>query len=211
MQPLFNGLFFGLALTILLGPIFFTLVQAGMERGFRAGLAMVIGIFVSDLLFFTSVYLGLKEVIALTQAKGFSISVGIAGGIILFLIGVLTILRKPPKTKKLFLSKKKQRISYLGFLLKGFLINTLNPFTFFFWISVMTAVVLKNNYTTQQAILFFSGIMLVITCSDSLKVYSAKYISQKLKPIHILRMRQISGTALIIFGIILMIRVLCAT
>jgi len=99
-------------------------------------------------------------------------------------------------------------LSYFVLLSKGFLINTINPFTFFFWISVMTAVVLEKGYSSLGAKQFFFGIMMVIIITDVLKVYLAKYISKKMKPYHVLWMRRISGGALIAFGIILMGRVL---
>lgn len=208
MQPFLNGLFFGLTLTILLGPIFFALVQAGLERGFRAGFAMGMGIWVSDVIFIVAVYLGVSRIVEVTEIEGFKLWVGIAGGVVLLLIGLLTLLGKPPDMNKSVLTKKKLGASYLVLAIKGFLINTINPFTFFFWISVMTAVVLKKEYSTPEAIQFFVGIMLVIVSSDLVKVYLAKYISKKLKTHHVLWMRRISGSALIAFGIALMVRVL---
>ena len=211
MHPFINGLFFGLTLTILLGPIFFALVQTGLERGFRAGFVMCSGIWVSDFLFIMAVYLSVSRIVAITEIDGFELWVGIAGGVILLLIGALTLIGKPPRMDTVKLSKKQKTASYMVLWIKGFLINTINPFTFFFWISVMTAVVLKNEYSVNQASQFFIGVMLVIVLSDMLKVYLAKFISHRLRPIHVLWMRRISGTALMVFGIILMVRVLLLT
>lgn len=208
MHPLLNGFFFGLTLMILIGPIFFALIQVGLERGFRAGFAMGLGIWISDLIFILGVYLGVSRIVAVTEIEGFELWVGIAGGLILLLIGLLTLVGKPPDIGKGPIVKKKLNASYLILAVKGFLINTINPFSFFFWISVMTAIVLENAYTVQDATQFFSGIMLVIVISDLLKVFLAKYISKRLMPHHILWMRRISGGALIAFGIILMVRVL---
>jgi len=208
MNPLLNGLFFGLTLTILVGPIFFALVQAGLERGFRAGFAMGMGIWISDLIFIVAVYLGVSSIVGITEIDGFKLWVGIAGGVVLLLIGLLTLLSKPPDMSSSPITKKKLGASYLVLAVKGFLINTVNPFTFFFWISVMTAVVLKKGYSTGEATQFFVGIMLMIVSTDLIKVYLAKYISNRLKAQHVLWMRRISGGALITFGIALMLRVL---
>jgi len=208
MNPFLNGLFFGLTLAILLGPIFFALVQAGLERGFRAGFAMGLGIWVSDLIFITAVYMGVSRMVGITEVDGFKLWVGIAGGVVLLLIGLLTLLGKPPDMSSSPISKKKLGASYLVLAVKGFLINTVNPFTFFFWISVMTAVVLKKEYSFDEAISFFVGVMLVVMSTDMIKVYLAKQISNKLKAHHVLWMRRISGGVLIAFGIALMIRVL---
>jgi threonine/homoserine/homoserine lactone efflux protein len=207
MYPLLKGFIFGFTLTILVGPIFFSLVQTGLERGLRMGLAMCMGIFTSDLLFILAVYFGVSKVVAVTEIAGFEIWAGITGGVILLLIGILTLLKNTPEMKSVR-KNKNTSASYLLNFTKGFLINTINPFTFFFWISVMTAIVLKEEYSSQSALQFFVGIMSVIIVSDVLKVALAKYISKKLKIHHILWARRFSGFALIIFGIVLMARVI---
>jgi len=71
MHPLLNGLFFGLTLTILLGPIFFALIQTGVERGFRAGVVLGSGIWISDIIFIIAVYLGVSRIVAVTEIEGF--------------------------------------------------------------------------------------------------------------------------------------------
>jgi threonine/homoserine/homoserine lactone efflux protein len=207
MYPLLKGILFGFTLTILLGPIFFSLVQTGLERGLRMGLAMCLGIFTSDLIFILAVYFGVSKVVEVTEIEGFEIWAGITGGMILLSTGLYTLLRKRPDME-LIRRQKNLSASYLLNFTKGFLINTINPFTFFFWISVMTAIVLKEGYSPQSALQFFAGVMSVIIVSDVLKVVMAKYISKKLKPLHVLWLSRISGCALIIFGIVLMVRVL---
>jgi threonine/homoserine/homoserine lactone efflux protein len=207
MYPFLKGLFFGFTLTIMVGPIFFSLIQTGLERGLRMGMAMCMGIFTSDLLFIVAVYFGVSRVVEMTEIAGFEIWTGIIGGVILLLIGILTLLKNTGDMKTIR-NKKNTSASYLLNFTKGFLINTINPFTFFFWISVMTAIVLKEGYSPQSALQFFIGVMSVIIVSDILKVALAKYISKKLKSHHMLWLSRISGCALIIFGIMLMVRVL---
>ena len=46
-----------------------------------------------------------------------------------------------------------------------------------------------------------------VILTDSLKVLLAKKIRRRMTPYHVLRMRQFSGAALVIFGIALIIRV----
>lgn len=197
----------GLFLTILAGPIFFALVQTGIERGFRAGFVMGLGIWFSDVLIIGIVYKSVAYFIAAAEMGGFKLWMGIAGGVMLTLMGILTLLSPPPDMEAPK-SIKTSTASYLTLFIKGFLINTINPFTFFFWVSVMTSVVLKEEMGTNSALLFFGGIIGTIMITDSLKVASAKYIRKKLKPIHLLWARKISGTALILFGIVLFVRVL---
>ena len=96
----------------------------------------------------------------------------------------------------------------LALWIKGFLINTINPFTVFFWASVMTTVVLEREYDGRQASLFFGGILAMIVFTDSLKVFLAKKIRHKLTSRHLWWVRRISGIALIVFAGVLAVRVL---
>lgn len=211
----------GLMLTVLAGPILFALLQAGIEQGFKAGMMVALGVFLSDVLFVVAVYFGLSYILAIINLDGFELTLGIAGGIALILIGVGTLLSKSPAmpdddyfspTKindKVLLEKSEQhKASYLSLFAKGFFINTANPFTFFFWGVVATAKMAESNFSDDEFFLFFGGILFVIIASDTLKVYLAKFIRKKLKPEKILLVRRISGIAFVIFGVVLMLRVM---
>lgn len=204
MQLIFNGIQVGLALAILLGPIFFALIQTGVERGFRAGTMVGLGIWVSDLIFIASAYAGLNFITSWTKDDNFMLYLGIAGGIILVAVGIGTLLSKPPDWDSGSIIPSKA--SYFSLWLKGFLVNTVNPFTFFFWISMMGATVGDREYSRKEALVFFTAIITTIVITDLAKVLLAKYIRQWMTFKHIVWLRRISGSALIIFGIVLMIR-----
>jgi len=207
MEALLSGIFFGLVLTILVGPLFFTLLQTGAEQGMKGGLMVGVGIWLSDFLYIVAVYVGVSYIIAITEWKGFEEYLGVIGGIVLVAFGLAAYFSKAPVMQKSDPSIK-QSLPYFSLAAKGFLINTLNPFTVFFWISVMTTVVVKKGLTPGESFLFFAGILGTIMITDTLKVYLAKAISNRLKNKHILILRKISGAALVIFGVVLVIRVL---
>ena len=203
------------------GPILFALLQAGIEQGFRAGMMVAIGVFISDVIFVGTVYFGLSCILEIINLDGFELTLGLVGGVALIMIGLGTILSKPPTIPEddFFLEKnksdnlleeknEKHKSSLLSLFAKGFLVNTINPFTFFFWGVVATAKMAESNFSDDDFFLFFGGILLVIIASDTLKVYLAKTIRKKLKPEKIVLVRNISGVAFVIFGIILMIRVM---
>lgn len=130
MQLIFKGIQAGLVLALLLGPIFFALIQTGVERGIRAGVVLGLGVWVSDFIYIASVYAGLNYITQWTQSERFMLCLGIAGGIILISIGIGTLLSKPPDWgQKMIVSTQ---ASYLSLWVKGFLVNTINPFTVFF-------------------------------------------------------------------------------
>ncbi len=205
MESLYQGILFGLALAILAGPILVALLQAGVEQGFKAGMTVGFGVWVSDLLFILSVYFGVSYVLAATEWEGFELTLGMIGGVILIIFGLGTLLSAPPD-----LNAKGDAIgdSFSKLFMKGFLINTLNPFTVFFWLSVMSAVVVDSGLSVTSTVFFYTGLFSTIVCTDTLKVYLARSIRTKLKPVHLLWLRRISGAALVIFGVVLIIRVL---
>lgn len=203
METLYLGIKYGLLLTILVGPLVFAFVQAGVERGFRAGAMIGMGVWMSDLLFILGVYFGFTQIKAITEWPNFEITVGIAGGIILIITGIITLISKTPDINQ----TKKITGTYLALWLKGFLINTLNPFTVFFWIFVMTHEVVGKKYSEQESFLFFLGILGTIILMDLSKVLLAKRIRHYLEMHHLVWVRRVTGVALIAFGIGLMIRV----
>ena len=204
MQLVLNGIQVGLALAILLGPIFFALIQTGVERGLRAGTMVGLGIWISDLIFIGSVYAGLNFITQWTKSEYFMLYLGIAGGIILIVFGIGTLLSKPPDWDQESIISSKA--SYFSLWLKGFLVNTINPFTFFFWISMMGATVGDKKYSQQEALIFFAAIMATIVVTDFAKVALAKYIRKWMTFRHIVWLRRISGSALVAFGVILLVR-----
>ncbi len=209
MNLIFDGIKLGLILSILVGPIFFSLIQAGVEEGFRAGAMVGLGIWVSDFLFIGAAYFGVTYVTRLIEGPNFALYLGVGGSITLTLFGLGALLTSPRGGSSPQWAKKAIRSSsYLALWLKGFLINTVNPFTFFFWIGVTTTIVIDGGLNSREAILFFGGILGTIVLTDMLKVVLAKRIRRVLRPVHLLWLRRISGSALIVFAVFLLVRVL---
>lgn len=207
MSPLFEGIQFGLVLAIMTGPIFFTLLQVGVEEGLGAGIMVGAGIWISDILFILLTTLGLSAMMEAANNENFQLYTGLAGGIILMVFGLATMLNKPAKLD--FEAKKPSRYSsWFSLWMKGFLINTVNPFTVLFWVGIASTIIVKNALSVQESSLFFGGIMITIIITDFLKVFLAKRIRKFLEVKHVLWLRRISGAALIAFGVVLIGRVL---
>jgi threonine/homoserine/homoserine lactone efflux protein len=203
MSYFLNGIAMGLALSLLAGPLLFALVQSSLERGLRAGLAVGAGIWVSDLLFIAASYLGLSWLVRATQWAAFEEALGTGGGLFLIAVGAATALKTSPAPEGKPLMGN--RTGNLGAMwMKGFLINTINPFTVFFWTSVATGLLLEDG---EESWLFYPGVMLTIIATDSFKVFAAKAIRLRLKPGSLLILRRISGLALLAFGVALIVRV----
>lgn len=144
MGYLLEGIQLGLALAILTGPLLFALLQASLERGVRGGMMVALGIWISDVLFLAGVYSGLNYVEQLVRWDGFETTLGLAGSLILAGFGLAALLSPPPAPEQLMEVTRPGK-TWGALLLKGFLINTINPFTVFFWFSVMTGLVRERD------------------------------------------------------------------
>ena len=205
MSNLLSGIGFGLTLSIMIGPIFFALVQAAIEKGFRAGAMVGFGVWVSDLFYILVVYFGITHIASLASNEGFKLYTGLLGSVILILFGIGSIARTNKEynmVEDIILPP-----TWFSLWLKGFLINTINPFTIFFWIGVISTILIKDQSNENNKWVFLSGIFSTIIVTDLSKVVLAKTLRMYLNSGSLKLLKYISGIALICFGVGLFIRV----
>jgi len=203
IHPLFEGIFIGLTMAVMLGPAMFALLQTSIHRGTRAGVILAFGIFLSDLVVVVCSYLGAAQL--LNQGKK-SLVVGLIGGTVLIIFGIVTFTKKVQISDSNNLLEKKSLPGPLTFLIKGFFLNFANPFVWFFWFTVMMGI--SGTYGSEFSAVsaFFGGVLLTIFSTDVLKVFIASRIKKYLT-IKILNLvNYIVGILLVVFGIILIIR-----
>ena len=207
MGLLWQGIILGFGISFLMGPILFIFIQTGIEKGFRAGTTVGLGVWMSDLLYILISYFGISFILQVTQLKGFQLGMGLAGGTVLIAFGMNSILQKPapidPKNKLSFKDFSKLRL-----WLKGFLINFVNPFAAIFWMSIMSSISTRGDFTATDAALFFGGTLGMIIIMDLLKILLAKKIQAFLTYSILLNIRRITGAILVLLGFILMIKVI---
>lgn len=203
MEYFWHGLGLGLALSVLIGPLFIALTQTGMEKGFRAGLTLGTGIWASDLFVILMGYIFIREIQDLINDPVFFRWMGFTGGIILMITGIATVLKKPAETQTTSALKAK---TLLGYWTKGFSINFFNPFTFVFWLGVLSTYVAGRMLNTWQSAVLLGTIMLVIMLTDTFKVYFGKLIRTRLSQKSMYTIGKFAGVILCIFGIVLIWR-----
>lgn len=195
-----SGVLLGLGLAILVGPLVFTLIQASLEEGPCAGFAVAAGIWWSDLLFILAVWFGMNTVQQLVSSPWFEPIVGSLGGVILLAVGIG--LWRSPVPELNFSGNSVSGQSLFRWFRTGFLVNTVNPFTFFFWLSVAGGSALLDQPVQADGWLYL-GIFVTILLTDSAKVILAKLIRHRLRQQHILLLRRVSGIVLIGAGVFL--------
>jgi threonine/homoserine/homoserine lactone efflux protein len=199
-----EGILFGLLLTTLLGPIFIVLTQTALEKGLSPALVAGVGVWSSDLIIITVCYAFIYQIRNTIEGDEFKFWLGLSGGLILIGFGIGSIF------KKIKLNDEYQKFTarnYLEFWMKGFMVNSVNPFTFIFWIGVISTYVIGRSISNANTLLFLGSIIVTIVATDSIKIILAKKIRKKLKEKHIKNFSRIAGAGLIIFGLVLIFKV----
>jgi len=204
---LVQGILLGFTLSFMVGPLLFAIVEAGLERGFRAGLAVAVGIWISDVFYVLAVWRGLEAMTAVVAWPAFKMWAGFAGGLLLIAFGTGSFFKKKISAEH-FLAPTSTSRSLASYWLRGFLLNTINPFTVFFWIGIASGMVVPGNWSSAEIFLFFGAMLGTLVVTDTLKAYAAKRLRQWLTPQHIRHAQRAIGVLLIIFGIVMIGRVM---
>jgi threonine/homoserine/homoserine lactone efflux protein len=203
-----EGFLWGLIISFSFGPAFFTIIQTGIDRGFKPAIYMALGILTCDFFLILLCFLGLSNIYESEKNK---LYIGFIGGIVLIIYGTYTFLKKPdilkrrsPKYKTP--DKIQKHIKYVA---KGFFLNIANPFVVLIWLTAMIGVKAQSEpgKLLNYCVFFFSGALMTIFGIDVLKSFVGNKIKKYLRPRIQLRINHITGILLVIFGIILMIRV----
>ncbi len=201
-EAIISGITLGFILAISVGPVIFTVIKQSLNNGKEGGFSFVSGVWLSDILlvFVSNVF---SELV--TSLLEYRVALAVLGSVFLISMGVYYIF-----FKKIMLQAQQEGMTIrftkkdmLKILSSGFLINTLNPNVFLFWLGTATAF--ASQYSFGQRIVIFSVCLAVNVAADVLKVLMAGRLRKRLTLHNISIINKVSGTILIGFGIALII------
>lgn len=197
MEIALNGIVSGIVLAFLIGPVFFTIIQTSIERGFWCGVFVAIGVSLSDAFYILISYLGL---IQFMEANKFGQYLAYGGGVVLLLFGLYYLLIKSRKLSE-FDPKQEKSKSWLRLVAKGFVINGLSPMVLFFWLATVGVATTQLGYTrNQDAFVFFASIVATVFVTDIIKAKLADKLRLLMTPQVIRAMNFVLGIVLVIFA-----------
>lgn len=181
----------------MIGPVFFSLIQTSITKGKTAGVWMAAGISVSDAAYIALALLGISQIPSGSEFSRFS---GLAGGVLLAVFGLGSLFKKGVKTNVSVEETKAYKLTWWWLMLKGLLLNTLNPFTLFFWIGAVVAHT-SGGESAVQTILFFAATIITVFATDLTKVYLADKLSAYITARLLTLLNRLTGIALIAFSL----------
>src|SRR5690242_5087210 len=140
LEVLLKGITLGLLLSISVGPVIFSIIKQSLNNGHTGGMAFIIGVSASDItmVLVSNVFTQLFSTLSSHRKE-----IGIAGSIFLISIGVFFLF-----FKKISVNEEGQQVvikfrkrDYLRIALSGYLMNTLNPAVFLFWLTASTTFI----------------------------------------------------------------------
>ena len=183
MQFFLQAIGIGFLLSVMVGPVFFVLLETSITKGIRAALALDIGVFISDILYILFALSFVDQISSINSGEN-KLIFGFIGGSIFIIYGTFYFFKK---SKMVDLTLEAENTSkevaaapkdYLLLGLKGFILNIANPAVIFYWLSILSLAaqsVPDNTKNPNTWILLFISILLGTYFGiDVLKVFTAK-------------------------------------
>lgn len=207
IELVIKGVVTGFLLSIMVGPVFFVLLETSIRRGVRAALAFDLGVLLSDVIYVLVAFVFYSQVSAIMVGERQD-SLKIVGGVLFIIYGIVTYIKKPKESALDEVGNVIHKSSdYLILALKGFFLNFANPLVIFYWFSVITlgAKSTANNEADHYAILYYIAVILVTFFSfDLLKIFGAKKLRPLVTDKVLVILNHFIGIVFAVFGIFLL-------
>lgn len=197
IEAIASGATSGFVLSLMLGTVFFALIQNSIDYGFTTGIYIAAGVIVSDVLFISAALFGTSLVPAIEENQN---TIRIAGSIVLLVMGVAAW---KPKNYSVADTVSKTGSAFY-FLSKGFFLNALNPVNFFAWVSIATYLRGAMQYTLQLQVTYFTACLGAIFITECGISFGASKLRRWMNTNTILWINRLAGTIFIVMAVVLL-------
>ncbi|MCD0490366.1 LysE family transporter [Pedobacter sp. MC2016-14] len=190
----------GIISSFLTGPVFFSMIKTSIEKGFKAGFSLALGVIISDVILIAIVLFGSE---LFTYQASFDKYIGVIGGLFLLAVGIYYLFAA---VEVKFDTQTLKKVSKRGYLLKGFLMCILTPSTLMFWVIVSSIISVKLNNKLDEKLFCFFIAMSTQLSIDGLKSYYASKLRHKIKEDKVKKLNKIAGVIIIFFAFWMIIK-----
>ena len=206
----------GFLLSVMIGPIFFLLLETSITKGFRAALALDLGVLISDIVYVLIAVMFVEQIKGLIAGNKLMFS--IIGGSIFVIYGIINLVKKVAllDSQKLegidvnidSIKPQNNTKDYVFLGLKGFVLNFANPMVIFYWVSVASVAnnTVPDENSTTWAFVFLGIVLLTIFSIDILKIIAAKKIRPLVNQTLLNGLNRLIGIVFTLFGLFLILQ-----
>lgn len=208
MEFLLKACSVGFLLSVMIGPVFFVLLETSIRRGFREAFVFDLGVLSSDILYILLAYLFYAEVDSISSGSNKALF-GFIGGGIFVVYGVLNFFKKNKlHSENPIDGQEVPKMDYAKSFLKGFLLNLANPLVLFYWFSVLTLANQSVSDGSSDFMLFLFLLIVLVTflAFDLLKIVGAKQLKPLVTENVLIGLNRLIGIVFCLFGIVLLVQ-----
>lgn len=201
MELVSSAILIGILLSlVLIGPVFFMLLQTSLTGGWKAAIVLDLGVLSADLLCILVAYFGSKDLALAIQNNK---SIYIFGGFFILIYGLVMYATKP--TLKMRNLSSVSSKNYFRTFFNGFFLNLMNIGVIVFWFFVVGTIVIQ--YPRESDTMLFMGIVLATFFGiDLLKIMLAQRVKDSFTIRRIFFFKKAIGFILMIFGMIVILK-----
>ena len=205
---MFDGLlyaaFYGFLLAFAVGPVFFTLIETSITKGFKAAVFFDLGAMFADIIFILIAFFSTSKILEKVKDDP---GLLIFGGAVLIAYGIISYIR----TAKSFIKIAREHYAVnvkknlLGLFLKGFLLNFVNFGVLAGWIGT---IIMANAFTSSEngVFWFLTTVLATFFITDLLKITLAKKLKNKMTPRFIFKTKKWVSILITGFGLLMLLQ-----
>jgi hypothetical protein len=209
MEYIFQAIGIGFLLSVMVGPVFFVLLETSITKGARSALMLDLGVFISDIIYILFAFIFATQIKNFTDNTANNNSLLAVIGGALFLGYGLYILLKKQKNNLSLIDKKNSvpQANYVVLFLKGFMLNFANPAVLFYWIGIIAQGNMVVGKGSSAKVFIFVFIVLTTYFSfDVLKIITAKKLRPFVTDALLKAFNNLIGIIFITFGLFLIVK-----
>ena len=206
MTDFLPAIFLGIILAFTIGPVFFTILEISVSKGFKAAVFFNIGVVFSEIVFFAIAYASTSSLLQSIQENT---SWKILGGVLLsFYAGITLLGIYQNKTEEGLYSVDPgyESPNLIKNMVRGFLLNIINFAVLVFWILIVANYGPGFQDTEYKMFLFFLTIVGTYFSIDLGKIYLAQQLKSSLTRAVITKIKIVVNSVILIIGIVLIFK-----
>jgi threonine/homoserine/homoserine lactone efflux protein len=206
MTDFLPAVFLGLILALSIGPVFFTILEISVSKGFRAAVFFNIGVVFSEIVFFAIAYASTSSLLESIQENP---SWKILGGVLLSFYAGITLLgiyQNKTEEGPYSIDPGSESPNLIKNMVRGFLLNIINFAVLVFWILIVANYGPGFQDTEYKMFLFFLTIVGTYFSIDLGKIYLAQQLKSSLTRAVITKIKIVVNSVILIIGIVLIFK-----